>query len=74
MLRTQEEKGYLWEKNPICDFFLVARPLREEGGVRAWPLRKKSFFSSSRKKISPKNVATKLEGKGGKALVAGPLK
>ena len=44
------------------------------GGGKAWPLRKKIFFEDREKKISPKNVATKLEGGGGKALGAGPLK
>ena len=29
-------------------FFLVARPLRGEGGVRAWPLRKKNFFGTKK--------------------------
>ena len=43
--------------------------LRGGGGLRAWPLRKNTFFWSSRKK-NPKNVvATKLEGEGD--LVAG---
>ena len=53
----------------------MAQPLKWRGGrgVRALPLRKKNFFWSSRKQIPPKNVTTKLEGGGGKALVAGPL-
>ena len=42
--------------------FLVARPLRE------------GIFLKLSKIFPPKNVATKLEGGGGKALVAGSLK
>ena len=34
--------------------------------LKTWPLRKKNFWSSREKKI-PKNVATKLEGWGGRA-------
>ena len=41
-------------------------------GVRAWPLRKNTVFEALKK--SGKNLATKLERGGGKALVAGPLK
>ena len=33
-----------------------------------------AFVKEALKKNNPKNVATKLEGGGGKALVAGPLK
>ena len=41
-------------------FYLVARPLRG-------PLRRKNFFLSfGERKIPPKNVATKLEGGGGR--------
>ena len=48
----------------------MARLLRRGGeGVRAGPPRKKNFFLKLEK-----NEATKLEGGGGKALVAGPLK
>ena len=38
------------------------------GGVKAGPIRKNIFLELK------KNVATKLEGGGGKALVAWPLK
>ena len=44
-------------------------------GVRAFlTTKKKYFFLKLYKKNPPKNVASKLEGGGGKALVAGPLK
>ena len=46
----------------------MAWPLRGGGGLRAWPLRIKAL-----KKILTNIVATKLEGEGGKAFVAGPL-
>ena len=43
-------------------FFLVARPLRGGGGDKAWPLRKKNFYRSSKKntkKIPLSGRATK---------------
>ena len=48
-------------------YFLVARPLRVGGKGRA--TKKKALILRLEK-----NVATKLEGGWGKALVAGPLK
>ena len=45
----------MWENHTKLLYFLCKF---------AWPLRKKNFFWSS-KKISPKNVATELEGGGG---------
>ena len=39
-------------------FLLVARPLREGGGVRAWPLRKKTLFEAL-KNIRKNIVAAK---------------
>ena len=55
-------------------FFRGPATKRGGGGVRAWPLRKKKTFFEALKKIPPKNMTTKLEEGGGKALVAGPLK
>ena len=50
--------------------FLVTRPLRERGGVKARLLRKITFFEA-RKQIQ-KNEATKLGGGGERP--AGPLR
>ena len=47
-------------------------PAPKRWGIEAGPLRK-TFFEA-RKKIPKKNVASKLEEGGGKALVVGPLK
>ena len=65
------EMPYYIRKATKKFFILVARQLN--GGGRAWPLWKTNFFWSSKKKFPKKNVATKLEGGGGKASVAGPL-
>ena len=51
----------------------MAGPLRG-GRARAWPTRKITFFEALTKKSAIFFVATKLEGEGGKALVAVPLK
>ena len=45
-------------------------PLRGGGGREGLTNKKKTFLE----KNTPKNVATKLEGGGGKVLVVGPLK
>ena len=50
-------------------FFLVARPLRGGGGLRAWPLRKRPLFETLKKNLGTKFVATKLEGEGGKTVI-----
>ena len=50
-------------------FFKVAQPLRGEGGIRAWPLRKKTCFEAQKR-----NFEKKLEVGGGRALVVGPQK
>ena len=47
--------------------FLMARPLRGEGGVRALPLKKITLFETL--KSVPQNVVAKLQGGG-----AGPFK
>ena len=51
--------------------FLVARPQRGGRGKYLANKKKNCFWSI---KIFPKNLATKLEGGGGKAWVGGPLK
>ena len=51
----------------------VAKKFFFRSPVKDGPLRKTNFFEALKKK-SPKNVATQLEGRGGKALVVGPLK
>ena len=43
--------NYLSYGKPLKNIFLVTRPLRG-GGVRAWPLRKSTFFEAL-KKIPP---------------------
>ena len=60
-----------WGK-PQRVLILVARPLTRVGGgrVRGWPLGKISFFEALEKKF-PKVM---LSSRGGKALMAGPLK
>ena len=56
-------------EKPQKVIFLVVGPLRDVGGTS----KKKNFFKA-RNKIEKKNVTTKLEGEGVRALVVGPLK
>jgi len=51
-------------RKPQKHFFLVARPLRGGGTLKAVPLRKNVFFNPEKKISPPKNVATKLKGVG----------
>ena len=51
----------------------MARPLKGRRGLGRGHKEKKTFLKTWTEKF-PKNVATKLEGGGNKALVAGPQK
>ena len=61
--REKGRQGYREEK----------REIKGSRKKRSWPLRKTDFFLTSQK-MPKKNMDTKLEGDGGKTLVAWPLK
>ena len=52
----------------------MALPLRVEGDKGLATKKKRPFFEALRKDSGKNVVASKLEGGGAKALVAGPLK
>ena len=63
---------YLFNKNTITlreaakKFFFSGPATKKGGGLRAWPLRKITFFEAGEEKKFPKNVAAQLEGRGGR--------
>ena len=62
--------GYLGK--PQKSYYLLTWPLRR--GVSKGPLKKKELFIALFNLFKKSSIATKLEGVGGKALVAIPLK
>ena len=55
--------------------FFLSGPAKKGGGRKGLAtMKKKLFLKLEKKKFPPKNLATKLERGGDKALVSGPLK